>query len=302
MKLSATLDDLYERHMACTTRANWSYHTLLPWERGENFVTVPWADDQGSLTPNLTVAVETALLTEVNLPWFTAGLKEMFATGPSALKAFVKTWTAEEDQHSRVLDIYLALSRNGDPFRRAGLRKAVLTDGYEIGGDSGFAVMVYTTMQELATRVFYQNLAAAVDRLDASLALILRTVAKDETLHYAFYRDAVKAYLDDDPTRMATVCQIVPTFRMPGSGMPDFAYRMRTIADSGGYGVAQYVHDVLDPILRAWNIRERDVPQNVSAARDLLFVYRERLSRIVARSSQPHGTRTGVASSSARHY
>lgn len=286
MKLAATLDDLYQRHMMCTTNANWSYHTLLPWERGKNFNTLPWSKDQGSLTDDLTVAVETALLTEVNLPWFTAGLKQMFETGPSALKAFVKTWTAEEDQHSRILDVYLSLTRNGNPDARALLRKQVLTEGYEIEGDSGFAVMVYTTLQELATRVFYQNLATATDKSDPSLALILRTVAKDETLHFAFYRDAVKAYLEDDPARIATVCAIVPTFRMPGSGMPDFPRRMRIIAGMGCYSVKNYLHDVMDPILRGWDIWERDVPSNVVAARDALFVHRARLHKIAARHSE----------------
>ncbi len=286
MKLSATLDDLYQRHLACATRANWGYHSLLPWERGKNFKTLPWSEDQGSLTPELTMAVETALLTEVNLPWFTAGLKDMFDGGPSALKAFVKTWTAEEDQHSRLLDVYMALSRNGDPDRRAELRRQVLTDGYEVEGDTGFAVMVYTTLQELATRVFYQNLATAAEAQDPSLSLILRTVAKDETLHFAFYRDAVKAYLDEDPARMGTVCAIIPTFRMPGSGMPDFPSRMRTIAQSGCYDVGSYLNEVMDPILRSWDVWQRDVPNDVEDARKALFTHRERLQRIVAHRGQ----------------
>jgi len=285
MKLSATLDDLYQRHLACTTRATWSYHSLLPWERGRNFQTLAWSEGQGSLTPELTIAVETALLTEINLPWFTAGLKEMFATAPLALKSFVKTWTAEEDQHSRILDVYLALSRNGDPDRRAQLRRQVLTDGYEIEGDSGFAVMVYTTLQELATRVFYQNLAAATSELDPDLAVILRTVAKDETLHFAFYRDAVKAYLDDDPGKLATVCQIIPRFRMPGSEMPDFPGRMRSIARVGGYGLADYANGVLDPILRAWDIWDRDVPNSVISSRKALLTHRDRIHRIAERQN-----------------
>lgn len=285
MKLSAALDDLYQRHLANTTHANWGYHNLLPWERGKNFRTHTWAEGQGSLTPDLAVAVETALLTEINLPWFTAGLKEMFATEPSALKAFVKTWTAEEDQHSRILDVYLALSRNGDPDRRARIRKQVLTYGYEIEGQSGFELMVYTTLQELATRVFYQNLATAAEALDPALALILRTVAKDETLHFVFYRDAVKAYLEDDPARIETVCEIVPRFKMPGSEMPDFSTRMRLIAENG-YSVWDYLHSVMDPILCAWNVWDRDVPACAVASRKALHTHRARLHRIAERYSE----------------
>lgn len=283
MKLSATLDDLYQRHLTQTKRGNWSYQSLLPWERGKSFTALPWAEGQGNLTPELTVAVETAFLTEVNLPWFTAGLKALFETGPLALKEFVKTWTAEEDQHSRILDVYLALSRNGDPERRSTLRKQVLTDGYEIDGNSGFAVMVYTTLQELATRVFYQHVAKAVDELDPVLALILRTIAKDETLHFAFYRDAVRAYLEDDPTRIATVYEVVPKFRMPGTAMPDFPSRMRVIAESSGYGVGAYLNAVMDPILRAWDVWDRDVPKAALESRQALLTHRARLSRIADR-------------------
>ncbi len=286
MKLSATLDDLYQRHLSCTVRSDWGYHNLLPWERGKNFKTLPWASDQGNLTPELTLAVETALLTEINLPWFTAGLKQMFDTGPSALKAFVRTWTAEEDQHARLLDVYLTLSRNGNPDRRAKLRRKVLTDGYEVGGDTGLAVMVYTTLQELATRVFYQNLATAVENLDPALTLILRTVAKDETLHFAFYRDAVRAYLDHDPALLGTVASIIPQFRMPGSEMPDFPSRMRTIADTGCYDVENYLSDVMDPILRAWNVWERDAPDGVDDVRKALFTHRDRLQRVATHRSK----------------
>ena len=283
MKLSATLDDLYQRHLTQTKRGNWSYQSLLPWERGKNFTTLPWAEGQGSLSPELTVAVETAFLTEVNLPWFTAGLKVLFETGPSALKEFVKAWTAEEDQHSRILDVYLALSRNGDPDCRALLRKQVLTDGYEVDGNGGFAVMVYTTLQELATRVFYQHVAKAVDSMDPTLALILRTIAKDETLHFAFYRDAVRAYLDDDPARIATVYEVVPKFRMPGSAMPDFPSRMRIIASSSGYGIGAYLNAVMDPVLRAWDVWDRDVPTAALESRQALFTHRDRLGRIADR-------------------
>lgn len=283
MKLSATLDDLYQRHVTQTKHGNWSYQSLLPWERGTSFKTMPWAEGQGSLTRELTVAVETAFLTEINLPWFTAGLKALFETGPLALKEFVKVWTAEEDQHSRILDVYLALSRNGDPDRRATLRKQVLTAGYEIDGNDGFALMVYTTLQELATRVFYQHVARAVDALDPVLALILRTIAKDETLHFAFYRDAVRAYLEDDPARIAMVCEMVPRFRMPGSGMPDFSSRMRIIARSSGYGVGAYLNAVMDPVLRSWDVWDRDAPTAALASRQALLAHRTRLSRVADR-------------------
>jgi acyl-[acyl-carrier-protein] desaturase len=286
MKLQATLDDLYQRHLEHTARADWNYEALLPWERGRNFTLQPWAADQGSLTPELALAVETALLTEINLPWFTAGLKQVFEVGPAPLRSFVRTWTAEEDQHSRILDVYLALSRNGDPVRRAALRKQVVKQGYEIQGDSVLAVMVYTTLQELATRVFYQHLATASEQQDPALTHILRAVAKDETLHYVFYRDAVAAYLAEDPSRLETVCTVVMGFRMPGAEMPDFGSRLTTIARVGGYGPQEYLDDVLFPVLRHWHVFEHEGSGSAEGARGQLTRHMERLQHVARRYQQ----------------
>lgn len=286
MRLTPALDDLYQRHLSHTERANWAYHEFLPWERGKNFQDHPWAPDQGSLSPELTLAVETALLTEINLPWFTSGLVRLFETAPDPLKHFLKTWTAEEDQHSRILDVYLTLSRNGDPVKRAQLRKHVVREGWTVPGDGAFAVMIYTTIQELATRAFYLNLAQASKDQDKALGILLKAIAKDETLHYAFYRDAVRAYLEEDPDKIATVCDIVPRFSMPGSGMPDFGERMKVISRYGGYGPAEYLKQVVQPILQHWGVFEHEVSASTNSARGTLRHYLDRLDRIGQRQAK----------------
>ena len=56
--------------------------------------------------------------------------------------------------------------------------------------------MAYTAMQELATQVFYLRAAHVCQDEDPMLARALRRVARDEVLHMAFYRDAVKAHLE----------------------------------------------------------------------------------------------------------
>ena len=39
------------------------------------------------------MAVETALLTEVNLPWYTAGVAHGLASCPDPIQEFVRVWT-----------------------------------------------------------------------------------------------------------------------------------------------------------------------------------------------------------------
>ncbi len=285
--LTEKLDTLYQRHRALSTNIDWGYHRLLPWERGRNFNDHPWAPDQGTLSPELTLAVETAMLTEVNLPWFTHGLSTIFESGPSALKQFVHTWTREEDQHARILDVYLLLSRNGDPDARDQVRKTVVETGWQAEDTDPFALMVYTSLQELATRVFYLNLARSVEDGDAVLANILRALAKDETLHYTFYRDATKAYIEEDPSRLATVCRVIPKFVMPGFGMPDFTRRIRVIGSHAGYGLPAYYEQVLKTVQRFWGVLEHEMSSTTRDARLALDKYLYRMRRVISRTSSP---------------
>ncbi|MCL5063633.1 MAG: acyl-ACP desaturase [Firmicutes bacterium] len=282
--LETSIDILYQRHLTLSQNLDWGYHRLLPFEIGRNFIDDPWQASQGTLSPEMTLAVETAMLTEINLPWFTSTLMDAFAAAPASLLRFVHTWTREEDQHGRVLDVYLLLSRNGDPDRRASLQKSVIEAGWLSEYRDPFALMVYTTLQELATRVFYLNLARAVAGSDPGLAVILRTIAKDETLHYTFYRDAVAAYIDADPTRLVTLCKVIPTFTMPGFGMPDFSSRMKVIASHAGYGITEYQQQVLQVILQAWGVMDYTTASMIQEPRQDLTRYLHLIDKLAKRS------------------
>lgn len=283
--LETALDTLYDRHLTLSANVNWGYHTLLPWERGKNFNDHPWAPDQGCIPPELTMAVETAMLTEVNLPWFTAGLSSTFNNAPKALQQFIRTWTQEEDQHGRVLDVYLILSRNGDPALRDQLRKQVIGRGWDPETDDPLALMVYTTLQELATRVFYLSLAKAATPFDPTLGGILRAIAKDESLHYAFYRDAVKTYLESNPSSMATICQVIPQFTMPGFGMPNFRHRAQVIARHAHYDLAAYYEQVLSVVLDYWGVLDYELSSDTREDRKTLDQYLTKLRRIAERKA-----------------
>ncbi len=185
-RLEGKLKELYDRHLERTAKIDWSYHSFIPWERGRNFNTDPWSPEQVTISPELYVAVETALLTEVNLPWFTTGLVEIFRGSLEVIQDFIRTWTSEEDQHSDVLQTYLLVTRNADPVRLSKLRKTVVRNAWTPGTASPFVGMVYTAVQELSTQAYYVNVARKADTEDPMLATILRRIAKDETLHYTF--------------------------------------------------------------------------------------------------------------------
>ena len=254
-RLEGKLKELYDRHLERTAKIDWSYHSFIPWERGRNFNTDPWSPEQVTISPELYVAVETALLTEVNLPWFTTGLVEIFRGSLEVIQDFIRTWTSEEDQHSDVLQTYLLVTRNADPVRLSKLRKTVVRNAWTPGTASPFVGMVYTAVQELSTQAYYVNVARKADTEDPMLATILRRIAKDETLHYTFYRDAVKAHLELNPNLIEDVAEVLVNFAMPGYLMPDFKARIDVIAQHANYGVAEFYRQVVSVLMDLWDVR-----------------------------------------------
>jgi acyl-[acyl-carrier-protein] desaturase len=280
-RLEGKLRELYKTHMERTARIDWSYHDLIPWERGRNFKTDPWHPTQATISPELAVAVETALLTEVNLPWFTTGLTEVFAGSLEVLQDFVRTWTSEEDQHSDIFQTYLIVTRNADPHRLHTLRKTVVRNAWTPGEASPFEGMAYTTVQELATQAFYVSVARKADSEDPVLANILRTVAKDETLHYTFYREAVKAHLEVNPNYVWPLCDVLMNFFMPGHLMPNFTERQRIIAMGANYGIAEYYKHVVDVVVRLLGIKDiHPTYPEAQEALNKLNRYLDRLARM----------------------
>ncbi|HUS17017.1 MAG TPA: acyl-ACP desaturase, partial [Chloroflexia bacterium] len=187
--------------------------------------------------------------------WFTTGLVEIFRGSLEVIQDFIRTWTSEEDQHSDVLQTYLLVTRNADPGRLIRLRKTVVRNAWTPGTASPFVGMVYTAVQELSTQAYYVNVARKADEEDPMLATILRRIAKDETLHYTFYRDAVKAHLELNPNLVEHVAEVFTNFAMPGYLMPDFKARTEIIAERANYGVGEFYRHVIAVLMDLWDVR-----------------------------------------------
>lgn len=282
---------LLARHNEASARIDWSYREFLPLE------ALHAPSDTPPLSDLAYTAVETALLTEANLPWYTAVLYEGLHDSLPPLQEFVRVWTSEEDQHSTLLETYLLLTDNGDHAERGRRRKAVLASGWSHQLEGAFEAMVYTTIQELATQVFYICTALVCDPDDPTLARALRRIAKDETRHYAFYRDVVKAHLDADATYVIPLVNVLIQFQMPGSVMSDFDQRTRMLASEGVFGPEQYHNEVVDVVCSFWNVD--DLASALPEARMALTRlnrYRAMLRRLAKhRSASPAvGSRSGV--------
>ncbi|WP_232696646.1 acyl-ACP desaturase [Brevibacillus daliensis] len=283
-RLESRIKELYELHKERASRIDWGYHDFLPWEKGRNFQKEPWDQSQVTLPSGVVTAIETALLTEVNLPWFTTYLSQTFRGSLSVITDFIHTWTAEEDQHSNLLETYLLLTRNADPARLHMLRKSVVETGFEPDFHTPIEAMAYTTLQELATMVFYNNVAKVAGAHDPELATLLRRLAKDETLHYAFYRDVIRVHLELEPNYCYHLAHVIMNFKMPGAVMPDFEDRMSIIAKEANYGPLQYFDQVLDVVVDYWGLKDlRPIAPLAEKARIDILEYHARLQKVSQR-------------------
>ena len=270
---------LLSRHREAAAKSEWSYHQFLP----------PEIDEQ-SLSPTAYMAVETALLTEVNLPWYTAGLAHGLAGCPGPIRDFVRVWTSEEDQHATLLESYLLLTRSGDPDSRARSRKAMIAEGWSHGLAGPFEGMVYTAMQEAATRTFYLCAARACGDEHPLLGTALRRIAKDETLHMAFYRDVVKVHLDKDPDYLRPLAGVMVRFEMPWSAsvQHDFEERRAYLATHGVFRLSDYLDEVVQPLWSYWGLDHRlSESEETRKAQAQLRRYRVALRKFARGEARP---------------
>jgi len=297
--LESKFASLLTRHKEAAGKAEWSYQQFLPLEAFRAN-----AIERAPLSATAYLAVETALLTEVNLPWYTAGLARGLESCPDPIQEFVRVWTSEEDQHATLLESYLLLTESGDHAARARSRKAMIAAGWKHSLAGPFEGMVYTAIQEAATRTFYLGAARACGEEHPSLASALRRIAKDETLHMAFYRDVVKAHLDLDPNYLRPLAAVMLRFEMPWSAsvLRDFEDRRALLVARGVFHLSDYLDEVVQPLWSYWALDDRTSSQEETRkAYVQLRRYRAALRKFATSETSPaEGLRESPAASGSR--
>jgi len=280
------------RHLAMSK--DWHPHDFVPWDQGQNFAAlggIDWDPSQSALDETAKAAMFTNLLTEDNLPSYHRVIAQNF-TLDDAWGYWVGRWTAEENKHSVVMRDYLVVTRGIDPVALEEARMTHMTHGFNpMPADDGnrdrssdmlFAV-AYVTFQELATRVSHRNTGKACG--DPIADRMLARVAADENLHMLFYRNIVAGALDLTPDQTIKAIHLVLSmFQMPGASMPGFRRNAMLIAKAGIYDLPQHLHEVVEPVLRKWNIFERtDFGPEGERTRDELATYLDDLKGKVER-------------------
>jgi acyl-[acyl-carrier-protein] desaturase len=151
------------------------------------------------------------------------------------------------------------VTRGVDPVVLERGRMDQVSRGYYPDGSGGsfsdpLDGVVYTTLQELATRLAHRNTGAFTN--DPLIEKLTARIAIDENLHYVFYRELGRAALEIDPSAMMlAINRQVTGFSMPGMEIPEFKAKAIQIAKAGIYDLRVHHDEVVLPVLfRHWKI------------------------------------------------
>jgi acyl-[acyl-carrier-protein] desaturase len=285
--LTARLETAFAAHLE---RAQvWYPHEYVPWGEAKDFASVPFEESQSRLSKEVRASVQLNLLTEDNLPGYHGEIARV--TGNTDVwKTWLDRWTAEEGRHAIALRDYLTVTRAVDPVVLEQERMATVSGGFSAGDRDGLRVIAYVSMQELATRVAHRNTGRFSD--DPGLDKLLARISTDENLHMVLYRDLFAAALEVDPVRALTaLTQEIVGFQMPGTGIPGFVRRAAVVARARIYDLEVHRDQVLAPLLRFWEVFERELPPAAEQVRDQLALV---LAEIDVRVAKQQARRPAV--------
>jgi acyl-[acyl-carrier-protein] desaturase len=273
-----------DRHLSLAKE--WFPHEYVPWSEGRTYDGVlggeAWQESDAKLPDIARTALIVNLLTEDNLPSYHHEIATLFGRD-GAWGTWVHRWTAEEGRHGIALRDYLTVTRAVDPIELERARMDHMQAGYSNAHDDCLHSIAYVAFQELATRISHRNTGKATG--DPVAEQLLARVAADENLHMVFYRNLLGAAFDLDPDQaMQAVTEVVANFQMPGANIEGFGRKAVSIALAGIYDLRQHRDEVLQPVLRQWNVFSRtDLTPEGEKAREQLAAHLDDLEVQAAR-------------------
>ncbi len=296
-ELLPTVEKSLDRHISST--AEWFPHDYVPYEEGRNFLKEPWQPSDSRLPDVAQTALEVNLLTEDNLPYYHLALWQTFGND-EAWGEWVRRWTAEEGRHSIVIRDYLTVTRGVDPtVLEQGRMDQALRGWYPQFAEQGpLDGVVFTTIQELATRISHRNTGELTD--DESAKRLCSRVATDENFHYVFYRDMAQAAIELDASAMVMAMhRQILNFAMPGAGIPGFRKKAKAMATAGVYNLRIHLEQVLRPVLdKHFRLAELNgLTDQAKLAREEIYEHLDRLKRVAEKLGETLGPVKGDLSS-----
>jgi acyl-[acyl-carrier-protein] desaturase len=219
---------------------------------------IPWDQVNRQTSETMAQIVESFSAVEMYLPDYTAKMLHMIRRSRGRAW-FQANWGYEESKHSLTLDRWLIASGNRTSEQMEAFADSLLGEEWELPFDHPRQMIVYTMIQELATWVNYTKLReTAQQEGDAALTKALQFIARDEAVHYDFFRKGVKMFLEHERDEtIADIAYVFDHFQMPARyQIPDYEERAKQIAAAGIYSARDYVKRVKRPIIEDLGLEE----------------------------------------------
>ncbi|MFJ8580767.1 acyl-ACP desaturase [Micromonospora sp. NPDC093277] len=293
LELEPVVEKNLDRHLSLAKE--WFPHEYVPWSEGRTFDGPlggqAWTEADTKLPEVARTALIVNLLTEDNLPSYHHEIATLFGRD-GAWGTWVHRWTAEEGRHGTAIRDYLTVTRAVDPVALERARMVHMSAGYHnVHDDEVLHSLAYVSFQELATRISHRNTGRAAG--DPNCDALLARVAADENLHMVFYRNLLGAAFELAPSQaMRAVADVLADFQMPGVGIEGFARKSVAIALAGIYDLRQHRDEVVNPVLRQWDIFEvTGLDADGEAARDQIGAHLADLDRQASRFEERRAAR-----------
>lgn len=242
------------------SRKNWYPHEIIPWEKYSEIKKNGFEYNVDKVSKNLVSALYLLIMTEDNLPWYARTITGFIGNQnrDTVWNHWLQQWVAEEDNHSYAIRNYITLNGLMNPFYLEDARMHQIKSGLVPEGANAAEWLTYATIQELAGRSMYLRVADEL-RADSNGYNIIKKITSDENRHFIFYRDVCKKGFEKLPSEfIIALANASINFQLPanfsGSGVLDFEYHSRSMADGGFYNLEIYIEEVLKPVISFWQI------------------------------------------------
>jgi acyl-[acyl-carrier-protein] desaturase len=282
----------------------WQPADLLP-EMSQPDALVQIQDLQercAGLSDDIMVSLIGDMITEEALPSYSMWIQQIEGvdtngTPKNGWGEWLRRWTAEENRHGDLLNKYLYLSG------RVNMRAVEITihnlisDGADIGvGTDAYKTFVYTSFQEIATRISHSNVARHAHRAgDRVLAKICGVIAADENRHAGAYKGFFQKVLEVDPNEgiLAFYDMMRRKITMPamymreqGSKLGETFDKFSHVAEKNGIYTPEDYTKILEHLLRDWDIANlTGLNDKAEAAQQYLCSLPDRYRKVAQRFS-----------------
>jgi acyl-[acyl-carrier-protein] desaturase len=273
----------------------WQPTDYLPDLTGENWrqLLEDFRAPAQQISDEILVVLVGDMITEEALPAYSMSLnalaKDYHGDSPTPWAKWLRGWTAEENRHGDLLNAYLRLTGRVDMHAVELTVQYLLANGFNPQTQPDpYNGLVYTSFQERATKISHANVGKLVTTAgDPNLAKICQRISGDEARHEAFYTKMMGHIIGVDPEGgiLSFRNMLRSIIAMPGRLMydgkdPDLFDHFATVAQRMGvYTVYDYA-DIIDHLVRTWDIASRSVTGPAAKAQEYICRQSERYARL----------------------